>query len=152
MWPELLKKSIPAFEVYLKESKKFKFVIVFTLVLGISAFWINGLDASLKMALSLTVIVLLLSTYRSCVYYHGIEKISCLPAGCWELFNATSQSEFYVLKESIAQLGSVFFLHFSGKNKAVNLLLASDSITPEEARQLRLTLKVYKDYLLNAKV
>jgi len=147
-----LKKSIPAFDFHLQESLTLKLLFYFIFTLLIISCWSNGLDVSIKIILNLVILVFARMFYRAATHYQGVKKISCLSDGCWKLLDASNESKVYILDESSTLMGPFFFLHFSNKQESINLALAGDSITQEEARKLRLTLKVYKEQLLNAKV
>ncbi len=152
MWLILLKKSIPAFDLSLNTSKRLKFIVVVSFMLAIISFWFSGLNALIQGTLTVLLMCFVGPTYRSIISYRGIRKIYCLADGCWELVDIQDESTIYTLKNSSAILGSFFFLHFQNKRKKLNLVLAADSLSAEESRKLRLTMKIYSQQLMSAKV
>ncbi|MEO1896513.1 MAG: protein YgfX [Cycloclasticus sp.] len=147
-----MKKSIPTFDVSLKVSNKLKFTVAVTFCLAMASFWINDLNRWIQVILTVILLLFVGPVYRSIISYKRICKIHLLSDGCWELVDFKGKSEIYILKNSSAILGSFFFLHFQNKSKNINLVLAQDSITDDESRKLRLTMRVYNSQLMKAKV
>ncbi len=82
------------------------------------------------------------------IAYSGVRKISCRTEGFFELFEHFGEGSRYKLQSSSTIIGRFFFLHFvsvSGlRPTSLNVVLASDSLTADEARNLTVALNVYK--------
>jgi len=82
------------------------------------------------------------------INYRGITKISCRADGYFKLQGNAHDEVLYKLQKTTSVLGSCFFLHFQPLGNAglkpKNITLVRDSLTKEAARQLRVTLNVYK--------
>jgi len=122
-------------------------------VVALFSCWLNDLDVIIKSGLSAVVVILFLHALRSgTLNNRGFCGIRCKPDGSWELIDKTGSSLIATLKDTSAILGPFIFLHFHSKTADFNIVLAADSLSYEAARKIRVTMKVYKDQLMAAKV
>jgi hypothetical protein len=145
----LLKKYIPAFEIQLQPSIKLKAIIAGSFLLAIISCWLNDLSFYVQLALTFFVCTVFFYKIRNGLFnYQGITQIQCKANGFWALISSSEKTEnkpeTFRLKEGSAILGSFIFLQFESENKKINLVLANDSISSEEARQLQVALRVYR--------
>lgn len=117
--------------------------------------FLNSFPLSTQLLLFAVLTVSFFQFLRSkVVNYLGIKKISCRADGFFELLDGGGEAHLCKLQASTTILGSFFFLHFAGltKRKAgkLHLVLANDSLTVKAARQLRVTLNVYKQEVLGS--
>jgi len=151
----LLKKSIPAFDIVLKKSLTLQLAAFFIVFLVLLSCFLNNLPLVIQLSLLLIVIVIGLGyhfSHSNIINYLGITKISCRADGYFKLQGAGNYDALYKLQKTTSVLGSCFFLHFQPVSKAglkpKNIILLRDSLTREAARQLRVTLHVYKTAVL----
>jgi len=153
MWLVLLKKSIPAFDIVLKKSLTLQLATFFIVFLVLVSCFLNNLPLVIQLSLLLVVIGLGYHfSHSNIINYLGITKISCRADGYFKLQGAGNYDALYKLQKTTSVLGSCFFLHFQPVGKAglkpKNIILLRDSLTREAARQLRVTLHVYKAAVL----
>lgn len=152
MWLISLKKSIPTFDLVLKSSKQLKAIVVVTVIVAVTSIGLSDIHLYLKGALSIFLLVYAPFLYQKINSYQALKKISCLSDGCWSLQGMDGDSTIYALNESSTVLGPFFFMHFKNTVDTLNVVLVSDSISKDDARRLRLTLNVYSNELMKAKV
>jgi len=153
MWQALLKKSIPAFDIVLKKSLTLRLATFFIVFLVFVSCFLNNLPILIQFSLVFFAVAVVTSFLSSnIINYHGITKISCRADGYFELQGNGHDEVLYKLQKTTTVLGSCFFLHFQPLGNAglkpKSITLVSDSLTREAARQLRITLHVYKAAVL----
>jgi len=152
-WRVSLKKSIPAFEIRLQKSTVLTLLLIVVSVLAFLSCWLNGLSFSVKMGLSLALLIYLLRTYSATKWpYKGFSRIRCNADGFWQLIDDKGDSILCSLRPTSVVIGPLFFLHFNSKKQQFKLVLSDDSMRSEDNRRLRMTLKLYGEQLMAVKV
>ena len=152
-WRVSLKKSIPAFEIRLQKSTKLTLLLIVVSGLAFLSCWLNGLSLSVKMALSLALIIYLLRTYSATKWpYKGFSYLRCNADGYWQLMDDKGDSILCSLRPTSVVIGPLLFLHFNSKKQQFKLVLSDDSMSSEDNRRLRMTLKLYGEQLMAVKV
>ena len=123
-----------------------------TFIFALISIWSSDLQVFIQGALSMTILLNAPFLYRKINTYQALREISCLSDGCWALQDLDGHTSIYTLKASSTVLGSFFFLHFKNTVGTLNVVLAADSISKDDARRLRLTLNVYSKELMKASV
>lgn len=114
--------------------------------------WLNGLSFSVKIMLFLALLIYLLRTFSVIKWpYKGFSCIRCNADGYWLLMDDQGRSVLCSLSPTSAVIGPLFFLHFNSKKQRFKLVLAGDSMSNEDNRRLRMTLKLYGEQLMAIK-
>ncbi|MGB1541811.1 MAG: protein YgfX [Cycloclasticus sp.] len=149
MWRISLKKFVPPFEVKVQSSPILRRLYLSFFVLIFLSCWLNELAFSFQLVLSLITLAIAL-----CFFHlnslNGCKKITirCRSDGSWSICQSGLIKENCRLRGTSALIGPLYFLHFESNKKRINVLLANDSMTGEEARKLRMALRVYKSQLM----
>lgn len=149
VWRISLKKFVPPFEVKIQSSSILRRLYLSFFVLIFLSCWLNELALSFQLVLSfITFAIALRFFYLNTL--NGYKKITirCRSDGSWSIYQSGLIMEHCRLRDTSALIGPLYFLHFESNKKRVNVLLANDSMTREEARKLRMALRVYKSQLM----
>jgi hypothetical protein len=139
-----LKKSIQALEVNLKKSVKLRVFLGVIFLLALVSCWLNGLSMQLQLLLTAIVILFFYLSLKSNIATNkDILTIRCCSDGYWELVHANNKIIRCALAGSSKALGPLYFLHFYSSADKFNLVVANDSMSSDEWRKLRVTLKIY---------
>ncbi|PHS72008.1 MAG: hypothetical protein COB22_06230 [Cycloclasticus sp.] len=123
------------------------------IILAFASCWLNGFGFPIQILLSVGVILSCYLIFNTDVINNtGIEKIQCMSDGYWRLVDNKNQTTVCKLAGTSSVLGVLYFLHFRSKKETINIVLANDSMSIEEQRCLRVTLKVYGKQLKEAKL
>jgi len=153
MSPASLKKSIPAFEIELINPVTRHVVTGFIFLSALICCWLNSLLPVFQLGLSAAVLLSFLAGLRKGAFCHrGLRRIACQPDAYWLLHDAKGCQHDATLLDASVIIGPFYFLSFVSKTGPIPLLLTTDSMSAEEARKLRVSLKLYRQQLIAARL
>ena len=153
MSPASLKKSIPAFEIELINPVTRHVVTGFIFLSALICCWLNSLLPVFQLALSAAVLLSFLAGLRKGAFCHrGLRRIACQPDAYWLLRDAKGRLQDATLLDASVIIGPFYFLSFVSKTGPIPLLLTTDSMSAEAARKLRVSLKLYRQQLVAARL
>ncbi len=153
MSPASLKKSIPAFEIDLINPVTRHVVTGFIFLSALICCWLNSLLPVFQFALFVAVLFSFLVGFRKGAFCHrGLRRIACQPDAYWLLYDTKGCRHDATLLDSSVIIGPFYFLNFVSQTGPIPLLLTTDSMSVEAARKLRVSLKLYRQQLIAARL